>query len=137
MDRIDELKVLVVEPGKKPYAKTIKNELKSLQDEVGGYIEVIHLLEYDVDLICDDEGKMKNSPFNRALYDSDGDIYDVICGTFLIADSEDGDFVSLSDEKMKALLDYYKIPQMFFLMDDKLVALPMLCDENDNDSPES
>ena len=36
------LSILVVEPQKKPYAKEIGGDLKSLQHEVGGYIQAVY-----------------------------------------------------------------------------------------------
>ena len=36
------LSVLIVEPQKKPYAKEIGGDLKSLQREVGGYIQAVY-----------------------------------------------------------------------------------------------
>jgi len=38
----DTITVLVVEPKKKPYVKSISSGLKSLQQEVGGYIEALY-----------------------------------------------------------------------------------------------
>ena len=58
--------------------------LESLQHEVGGCIEAIYPYEDPVALICNEEGKLEGLPLNRALRDEDGDIYDVVAGTFLV-----------------------------------------------------
>ena len=50
--------VLVVEPGRVPYVKEIDSGLKSLQSEVGGWIEAICPFEEEVALICNEEGKL-------------------------------------------------------------------------------
>ena len=50
-DKLKEMTVLVVEPKKKPYVKTISSGLESLQHEVGGDIEAIYPFEDPVALI--------------------------------------------------------------------------------------
>ena len=74
-ERDSTIAVLVVEPGKEPYVKEIDSNLKSLQHEVGGYIEAIYPYEDPVALVCNEEGKLEGLPLNRALRDEDGDIY--------------------------------------------------------------
>ena len=50
----EKMKVLVVEPLKKPYVKEIDSGLASLQHEVGGYIEAIYPWEEMCSIVCDD-----------------------------------------------------------------------------------
>ena len=78
------MNVLVVEPYKEPYEKEIDPGLESLQHEVGGDIEAIYPFDDPVAVICNDEGKLEGLPLNRSLRDEDGEIYDVLCGTFLV-----------------------------------------------------
>ena len=40
-------------------------------------------------IVCNEEGKLEGLPLNRALRDEDGDIYDVVAGSFLVGHSED------------------------------------------------
>lgn len=68
----EKITVLVVEPGKEPYEKEIAPDLASLQHEVGGYIQAVYPHDDPVAVICDEEGKLKGSPLNRALRDEDG-----------------------------------------------------------------
>ena len=105
--------VLVVEPGRTPYVKEIDSGLKSLQTEVGGWIEAIYPFEEEVDLICNEEGKLSDLPLNRALRDSDGEIYDIIAGTFLVVGLGEEDFCSLSDEYIKKFSERFKRPEKF------------------------
>ena len=35
-------------------------------------------------VVCNEEGKLEGLPLNRALRDEDGDIYDVVAGTFMV-----------------------------------------------------
>ena len=98
------MRVLIVEPLKAPFEREIGNDLKSMQEVVGGYIQAIYPFEdEEIALVCNDEGKLIGLPFNRALKDEEGSIYDVVVGTFFLcrapADSEN--FESLTDEQME------------------------------------
>ena len=53
----EKIKVLVVEPWKRPYAMEIPAGLESLQKMVGGLIQAVYPFEDAVALICNDEGK--------------------------------------------------------------------------------
>lgn len=59
------MKVLVVEPMKKPYTKEIDGSLKSMQELVGGTIEVVYPFDDPVALICNDEGKLMGARLLR------------------------------------------------------------------------
>ena len=100
------IKVLVVEPENTPVVETIEASLESYQEIVGGYIEVIYPFDDPVALICNEEGKIDGLPWNRAMYDESGNVWDIIAGTFLIvgADPSEEDFGGLTEE----LIDKYK-----------------------------
>lgn len=121
--KTDELSVLVVEPGREPYAKRIGSDLKSLQNEVGGYIEAIYPFYDPVALICNEEGKINGLPLNRALRDEKGKAYDIISGTFMVAGLGEENFSSLSDDLMEKYTDYFKAPERFIVGDGKIVVL--------------
>ena len=55
------MKVLVVEPHKKPYEKDVEHTLESLQGIVGGLIEPIYF--DDSAIIVNEEGKIKEEDF--------------------------------------------------------------------------
>ena len=78
------MNVLMVEPGKAPYETQIGDDLQSMQSVVGGYIQAVYPYEEPVALICNEDGKLDGLPLNRALRDSDGDIYDIVAGNFFI-----------------------------------------------------
>ena len=90
------MNVLVVEPYKEPYEKDIEPGLESLQHEVGGDIECVYPFDDPVGIICNDEGKLEGLPLNRSLRDEDGEIYDVVAGTFLV--------VGLGEESFEGLV---------------------------------
>ena len=95
-----KIKILKIEPGKKPEIKEIEDGLKSLQDEVQGDIEAVYPFDDNVGIICNEEGKINGMALNRALYDDDGEMYDIIAGPFLVVGLTEDSFSSLSDEML-------------------------------------
>ncbi len=105
------MKVLMVEPGKSPYAAEIESGLKSLQAAVGGDIQAVYPYEDPVALICNEEGKLMGLPLNRALFDDDGHIYDIVSGNFLIVGLGEEDFTDLSPDLMEKYGEQFKYPE--------------------------
>ena len=101
------IKVLIVEPGKNPYPAEIPNTLESLQSQVGGLIQALYLS--DAAIICNDEGKLIGLPWNRPLFDEDGNIYDILVGTFLVVGLTEDDFGSLSDELIQKYTEVFRM----------------------------
>jgi len=120
-----KMTVLVVEPQMPPYTKEIDPGLKSLQSEVGGFIEAVYPFEEPVAIICNEEGKLNGEPLNRALRDEDGDVYDIIAGRFLIAGLGEEDFCSLSEQHIKQFKEKFKEPEMFARANGRILVLPM------------
>ena len=117
MNETKFIKGLLVECGKEPVEINIptdETQLSFLQNKVQGYIEIIGLKSYDndtnleVDLICNDEGKMRQLDLNRFITVNDivpsgsNEIHDVIAGNFIIVQGGvyDGEFKSLSDKNL-------------------------------------
>ena len=101
------MKILVVEPRKRPRRANIPHTLEDMQRIVGGYIEIIGLFDDPCVLVCDEEGKLKGYESNRLVGQ------DIIAGTFFIAGVEGEDLTDLPDEladKYETLLRY---PQVF------------------------
>lgn len=130
-----KLKVLVVEPGKRPYTKTIEPGLASLQHEVGGYIEAVYPFIEPVAIICDEEAKLKGRTLNRALRDEEGYIYDIVAGTFLITGLGEEDFASLEEEHMKQFSKHFETPEMFLRVNGKLMVLPVEPEKDEDERP--
>ena len=92
-----KIKVILVKPGEKARIETIDATLENYQAIVGGIIQVVYPWEDPVGLVCNDEGKLLCLPYNRALQDENGRVYDAICGTFFICGLGEEDFGGLSD----------------------------------------
>lgn len=117
------MKVLIVEPNEKARIAEIDNSLETLQSIVGGYIECIYPFEDNVGIICNEEGKLIGLEPNRALRDEDGEIIDVICGTFIVTGLTEDDFGSLTDEQAEKYSAKFFLPELIFKADGKLVVL--------------
>lgn len=101
------VKVLVVEPAKRPYEMEIDGSLESLQQLVGGNIEAVYPFDDPVALVCHDEGKLMGFSPNRVLRDDSGQPYDIVCGTFFVVGMGEERFVSLPDEYMKKYAELF------------------------------
>ena len=119
------MNVLMVEPGKAPYEMQIGSDLQSMQALVGGYIQAVYPFEQPVVLVCCESGKLDGLPLNRALRDSDGDIYDIVAGNFFIAGLGENDFTDLPHELAERFAEQFRQPEIFMHVDDKIVAAPM------------
>ena len=119
------MNVLMVEPGKAPYETQIGDDLRSMQAEVGGYIQAVYPFEQPVALVCCESGKLDGLPLNRALRDADGDVYDIVAGKFFIVGLGQSDFTDLPHELAEQFAEQFRQPEIFMHVDDKIVAAPM------------
>lgn len=121
----EPITVLVVEPEKVPYVKEIDPGLKSLQNEVDGWIEAVYPFEDPVAIICNEEGKMNGMPPNRALYDENGQVYDIVAGQFLVVGLTEDNFGSLTDEQIKKFSDRFHSPEGFMRIGNQILVFPI------------
>lgn len=102
----NKIRILIVEPNQEPKQVKIEHTLKNLQNTVGGLVEIVEL-EHNVDLVCNEEGKLLNLELNRKVGN------DVIAGTFAITGQHYGETISLSRKQIK------KYKKIFRLSNDK------------------
>ena len=122
------MQVIVVEPKKKPMVQDIGSDLESMQKIVSGLIEAVYPFDEPVALICNEEGKLLNLPLNRALRDDEGNVYNIISGTFFVcaAPPDSDHFAGLSDQQAKTYLERFSVPEMFLNVGGDLFVLPYL-----------
>lgn len=111
--------VLIVEPNKEPYVKEIDPGLESLQREVGGWIEMVYPFDDNVVIVCNEEGKIMGLPRNRALKDEEGNPYDVIFGTFIVAGIEGQygcDICGLDESQITKYEERFHFPELFVIL---------------------
>lgn len=122
------MQVIVVEPKKKPMVQDIGSDLASMQKIVGGSIEAVYPFADPVALICNEEGKLLGLPLNRALRDDEGNVYDIISGTFFLcaAPPDSNHFAGLTDQQVKTYMEWFAMPEMFLNVGGNLFVLPYL-----------
>ncbi|MBP3292893.1 MAG: DUF3849 domain-containing protein [Clostridia bacterium] len=120
--------VLAVEPGKKPYVQEIPNGLESLQREVSGDIQAVYPYDDPIAIIAAESGKLMGMPFNRALRDEDGHIYDVLVGKFLIVGLGEENFVSIPEELIPKYTHEFQTPEQLVRIGEKNYILPAMDD---------
>ena len=107
------LSVLKIAPGQYP------------QQAVGGSIGASYPFEDPVAIVYNDDGKLMGLPLNRALWDEDGLMYDVIAGTFLVVGLGEEDFVSLSPELAQKYEEHFHQPETFLPLGRRLMVIPV------------
>ena len=121
-----KLKVLFVEPNKYPKMVEIADELEAMQELVGGQIEEYMPFEDEVALVCNEEGKMLGNSLNRAIYDNDHKMLDIIAGSFFVcyAPAESENFLSLPKELEKKYEKMFKYPERFIKINNEFIVQP-------------
>lgn len=121
------IQVLIVEPHRRPYGATICPKLHSIQDIVGGCIQVVQdgLLKDDAVIVCNENGKLVGLPANRALRDGRSKVQDVIHGTFMVVGTAGEDFTSLTPRQFADWTDRFLYCEQMIYFDGKIVAVPI------------
>ena len=124
------MRILVVDPERRPEVREVDGSLKTMQGIVDGYIQAIYPFDDSVALVCNDEGKSMNLPANRGLRDKNGQIYDIVCGTFFLcgAPADNDHFVSLTPEQIERYREQFYTPELFWGMDGRIICLPLEVD---------
>ena len=115
--RVDKLSGVVY----KGYLSEVENSLEAEQryvnyDEPHGLITVLSITD-EIDVIANDEGKLKNYPINRFVVDDMGGVYDMLVGNLMcVRHNSEGEFTSIREEDI-SVIESYLIP----LMPDKMI----------------
>ena len=114
------MKILIVEPERHPRIAEIPHTLEAMQQTVGGYIEITYPWRDPVALVCDEEGMLKQLPFNRLVAPQSA-----IFGTFFLCGIDEEDLTDmpeeLADKYMRLLYD----PQMLIRTNAGYAVLPI------------
>ena len=126
------MKILMVEPERHPKIAEIPHTLEAMQQTVGGYIEITYPWREPIALVCDEEGMLKQLPFNRLVAHQCA-----IFGTFFLCGIDEEDLTDmpeeLADKYMRLLYD----PQMLIRTNAGYAVLPIPAfdaSEGDNES---
>lgn len=94
---VEQMTVLMVEPGYAPYEKTIPNTLEAKQELVGGLITAIYPYEEMVAIVANDEGILLNMEFNRSVEGGYGGVF----GSFFMCGLTEDSFCSLPPDQIE------------------------------------
>ena len=92
---------------------------------MGGDIAASYPFSDPVGLVCNDEGKLIGLELNRGLRDEDGNLYDIMAGTFLVVGLGEEDFTSLPPELAQKYMEHFKQPEQFINLNGQIIALPV------------
>ena len=104
MSKKEKLRCILVKVFEQPKVIEIENNLSTLQKYVGGLIDIVEI-EEDVDIIINDEGKLLGLSPNLVLYE----FRDIIVGDFLVVGQENGETISLSEEKIEKYMKRFDL----------------------------
>ena len=114
------MKVLIVEPGKHPRKADIAHTLESMQAIVDGYIEITYPWKDAVGIVCNDEGLLRQLPFNRLVAPGSG-----IFGTFFLCGLGEEDLTDLPDDMADKYMKKLYHLQMLIPTDDGSCVLSL------------
>lgn len=117
------LSVLQIAPEQYPKQIEIDNDLKALQQAVGGSIGATYPFDDPVAIVYNDDGKLMGLPLNRALRDEHGEAYDVIAGTFLVVGLGEEDFASLTPELAEKFEKKFHQPEDFIRLGHRMMIV--------------
>lgn len=121
-----KISVILVEPGRYPKLIEIEDTLEAMQSLVEGDIEEYMPFDDKVAIICNEEGKMRGLPLNRAVYVDNKEMVDIIAGKFFIcyAPIESEKFLSIPKELARKYEEKFKYPERFSQTIDGIEAKP-------------
>ena len=129
------LSVLKIAPGQHPQQVEIDNYLKALQQAVGGSIGASYPFADDpVAIVYNDDAKLMGLPLNRALWDENGLMYDVVAGTFLVVGLGEEDLASLPPELAQKYEEHFHQPEDFLPLGRRLMVIPVPDESVQNDT---
>ncbi|MBE6042207.1 MAG: DUF3846 domain-containing protein [Clostridiales bacterium] len=133
------IRVIICRPGERAEATEIKENLESMQAVVGGLIQEFMPFHSesdprydDIALIVNEEGKLMRLPPNRAVFDEDGCVQDIIAGPFFIcyAPLESESFLSLPEDLEQEFLKKFDKPEIFYRTDEGVQVVRYMPDKD-------
>ena len=77
------------------------------------------------DITPDVKLNINGLPLNRAIRNDDGEIIDIVAGTFLVVGLGESNFCSLNDAMLKKYMEKLKNPEMILRVNGKIHVLPI------------
>ena len=120
------MKILVVEPGRRPVQAELDGSLKVMQAVVGGCIQALYPFDDPVALICNEEGRLLGLPLNRGLRNANGALYDIVAGTFFLcgAPPDSDELAGLTEDQFQRYEQRFARPELFLNIGGRILCLP-------------
>lgn len=122
------IKAVICKPYEEAREIEVENDYKSLSNIIGGEVAVLDLIMFKVVIVYDDEGKLKSTPLNRAIYQVDEltdfktkkkhQLIDIIANTFIVCGTDGENLISLSDKQIEQYINLFRFPEVFRLKED-------------------
>ncbi len=114
-----QMKILIVEPGRRPRSAEIDGTVEAMREVVGGKFQAMYPAE-DVALVFNNDPNVPLPPQNRGVRN------DIVRGTFFLCGApEDGNyFVSLTDEQLRHYTEVFALPEVFLNLGGRTIILP-------------
>lgn len=115
------MKVVFLEPGEKACVRDIPHTLEEMQKAVGGYIQAVYPWEdAEAALVCDEEGLLKKSPFNRKVAPRCSSSVPVSFAAWAKRISP-----ICPEPLIERFLKQYQFPELLFKLHGKLYSMPV------------
>lgn len=111
----ERIPVVVIDYLEEPVYTSICADYKNYQSLLGGLFEATECpYSENVDILCNEEGKLQKLPLNRGLT-CDGELFDIVAGRMiLVSTNNDGDTIGLNYEQINDVYNAFKRPEIFF-----------------------
>lgn len=120
----DKIKIVLLEPNRMAKVTEIEHSLEAMQQVVQGDIQAIYPFEDEICIVCNEESRNDGLPLNRALYDENHEIYDIIAGPAFLCDCSGESFGSLSEDQIKKYSRQFMRPERFYCTANGIKAVP-------------
>ncbi len=113
------MKILVVEPGRKPRPAEIDGTIESMREIVGGRIQAMYPSE-DIALVFSSDLNVPRLPQNRGVRQ------EIVRGTFFLCGApEDGNyFTSMTEDQLRHYMKVFALPEVFLDLGGRTIILP-------------
>ncbi len=111
----ERIPVIVIDYLEEPVYTSICADYKNYQMLLGGLFEATECpYSENVDILCNEEGKLQKLPLNRGLV-SDGELFDIVAGRMIFVSTDDeGETIGLNYEQINDVYNAFKRPEIFF-----------------------
>ena len=115
MMEANQITALHICPNKPPELVLVEPTEPVFRGILGSSVEEIFPYFEEVMLLCSASAKVERKPPNRALYDENGNLFDIVAGDFLLvgAPLTEPGFISLTPEQITRYQALYQTPDQF------------------------